>query len=491
MAQLAHGMQTSAVYLIENQEQPPVRALLNDTAHPLNVGAIGGDDGITGLDGVPPRESAAVLPEAHGGVHGTFWMDRRPLTITAEIIQPTIDARNTALERYRRASKGYLSDALIKWFPGDPSIVPVSRINEVIDPSFEYDTVGAAPIVGWQGVGYGIDGNFTTQVYQVAAANPLVGANSLRVKGTKDNSATARSIFAGTSAMPVTAGQLYSAQASIFIADAAVSGTGPSANINWFDANGAFLSQSVGTALAVGVSGRQTVSISGATAPANAATAILQVGYITGVTGALDTIDFYIDAVQLIMEATPGAYVDGDSTNASWLGIVGQSASINRPNGRYVAARLQQPPRQGGGWRKTYLAAWVAADPRIYSTRVYNLKNMAPATTYSIENQGDEEGLPLNIYITGPGVNPTVQLTANGVTRTYAVLTTLTGSDSLRFDPRTRGLYKNGVAAPGLIDFANTSWPGVMPGINTIRTNWASGTTGASVTQLVYQDAWS
>lgn len=521
MASLAQGQQSSAVYWLVNSE--PYRAVFNDPSDPDNVGTLAGEDGITGLDSPDIREAAADLAEAHGGIHGDFWSSRRPVTITAQITPnqaSTIDSREVLLERAKRASFAFSTDATLIWFPGDPDAVATTRRNLVVDPSFEGDVVGNAPGVIQTGApGYGAlpvapwvnttDAAITGQIFQVAANNPLVGANALRLNGTKDNTVTARSWIAdtasGVNGMPVVAGRTYSAQASVFIADAAVTG-GPGArlDIRWFDANGTLLSTDSSNTIAVATTGRQTLTANGKVAPANASYAQLRV--IAGSTTALDVVNIFIDAVQFEEAAAVGAYFDGDTAGASWLGLAGFSPSVNRPNARFITVRRQQPYRVSGlGYNKTIFIPLVAADPRIYSTKQYRAAVATGAFSANLENQGNFEA-PVVLRGYGPANlgTQTHTLTSRGANRTIgevraAPLTALVAGDFVEFDTRIGSVRKNptapnagGTSERGYLDFVNVNWWGLVPGAANLylKTESGGGTTAASLGEIRWRDTW-
>lgn len=485
MTALAQGQQSSAIYLLRNAE--PYDAVFNDPSHPAYVGGLAGDDGITGLDSPEVREAAADLVEADGGLHGNFWFSRRPVTITTLLTSPTISTREALMERVRRASNAMRQNASLFWFPGDPAVVATTRENLVTNPSFEWDAP-AAPAV-WTSL---IDAAYTTTTF-AARANTFTGssgANTLRIKGTKDATATSRTIGASIPVTGLTAGSVYSARAKLSITDAIVSGTGISLKINWQDANGTAISTSTSNVIAVGSTGVQTVTLDGATAPTAATQATLTISGAS--TTSSDVVDFDIDAIQMIQEAAAGTYMDGDSSNSSWLGIRGQSTSVNRPNARLLTVRRQQPVRFSGiGWSKLAFIPLVAADPRIYSAACYD-QTAAHATDMTVENQGDAESPPVRIRINGPGTTATIKHVANGITRNIVIAHTLTAGHWLDIDVVNRTVIDDtGASQYGKVTFGSTSWWGLMPGpSNLVRGTWTSGSTGASTTQLRWRDAW-
>jgi hypothetical protein len=75
--------QVSTAYVITSPSG--VRAVVGNSdaarADPDWVGFLNPDDGVTGLDSADVRESADLLVEADGGVHGAFYFGRRPFSL--------------------------------------------------------------------------------------------------------------------------------------------------------------------------------------------------------------------------------------------------------------------------------------------------------------------------------------------------------------------------------------------------------------------------
>ena len=520
MAELPQGQQTSAIYWLMNHEGR--RAVWNDPSDPDYVGGLE-DEGIAGLDSPEIRESAYDHVEAHGGLHGRFWASRRPVSITAAITPqdaPTIAAREAMMQKIIRASQNLTRDGTLIWFPGDPSITSQTRRNLVPDPSFEYDTVGNipgdvqsgetpygyTPVQPWTDVGS--SGSYTSRLFEVAAANPASGTKALRLKGTKDATATERMMQAYTTAglIPVVPGRTYSAKMQVYIADAPASSTTSATRlfVTWFDANGAVLAVPGGTIIGPGVTGAQTYTLDGAVAPAGAVGA--QVLFRAHSTTSSDVLDFYIDAVQFVAESTAGAYFDGDSENASWLGERGFGQSVNRPNGRQLTVRRQAGPRfTGGGMKKSLLLSLVAADPRIYSTVQYRAQ-VAHATDAHIENQGTF-GSPAIYRVYGPynAGTVTITVTGSGVPRTLkwtkGASPEGTAGHAVQLNSFNRTVLLDpatvegtgGVQRYGALDFATgATWPEIVPDArNKIRFDASGGgTTAASVLDVRWRDAW-
>lgn len=117
------GVELGAVYIITGPDG--TRAVLNDPDDPDFVGYTTGDDGVTGLERAGVRESADVLPEADGGVHGAFRYDRLAFTLKG-IILPELGASPLQQAKLLRATDAMLADATLEWAP---SSAPPVRVN--------------------------------------------------------------------------------------------------------------------------------------------------------------------------------------------------------------------------------------------------------------------------------------------------------------------------------------------------------------------------
>lgn len=104
------------------------RASFNDSTDADFCGFLNGEDGVTGLERAGVRESADVIPEADGGVHGAFRYDRLPFTLKG-IVPPDSVAGGTWLNRQAailRATNAMRADALLQWAPSEAPPVQVS-----------------------------------------------------------------------------------------------------------------------------------------------------------------------------------------------------------------------------------------------------------------------------------------------------------------------------------------------------------------------------
>lgn len=179
---------------------------------------------------------------------------------------------------------------------------------------------------------------------------------------------------------------------------------------------------------------------------------------------------------------------------------------------QFVKVRLQNGPRYAGQWQKTFQVGMVAEDPRIYSDTLYARTvaagGVAEITDRSYDkrydygygagqitgqlvlaNNGNALSWPV-ITVFGPGVNPTVTNATTG--ESIKVIYTLGASEYLVIDtnPLFRGVLLNNQASRySAIDFLNTEWWGLAPGLNDTRLTFSSFSTGAAMT-ISYRDAW-
>jgi len=108
------AIQTGTTYVLTGPDG--TRAVLNDPSDLDFVGYLDGDGGIKGLESPEVRESADVLVEADGGVHGNFYYGRRPIVLTGWIDpDPDQATSNLRQERLFRASNAMRKDAVLTW----------------------------------------------------------------------------------------------------------------------------------------------------------------------------------------------------------------------------------------------------------------------------------------------------------------------------------------------------------------------------------------
>lgn len=115
MASEPTGPETGVKYTLTNAASHS--AVFNDPADAAYVGALAGDDAITGLDSPEVRESFADLAEADGAIHGNFFHGRRPITLSGQILGSTNEQRNERLTRLQRAANSLSADGTLTWIP--------------------------------------------------------------------------------------------------------------------------------------------------------------------------------------------------------------------------------------------------------------------------------------------------------------------------------------------------------------------------------------
>jgi hypothetical protein len=92
------------------------RAVFNDQTDADYVGAL---TDATGFDSPEVRESADNLVGMDGGIHGSFYYGRRPVTLSGTVYNVATDAvRNTRLTKLQQASNAVRGDATLSWTPG-------------------------------------------------------------------------------------------------------------------------------------------------------------------------------------------------------------------------------------------------------------------------------------------------------------------------------------------------------------------------------------
>lgn len=177
---------------------------------------------------------------------------------------------------------------------------------------------------------------------------------------------------------------------------------------------------------------------------------------------------------------------------------------------QFIGLRRQQPLRITEGWIKQFQISMVAADPRIYSTVLHQQSvtsdtagasggfslplsfniSFGPAVVTGqtfVENQGNAETFPV-YTITGPGTNPSVYNATTG--KALSFIYSLGAGESLIVDTLNRTvLLNNSASRYSALDFASSTWGGLVPGINDVRLQFFSSGAGANI-RVDYRDAW-
>lgn len=177
---------------------------------------------------------------------------------------------------------------------------------------------------------------------------------------------------------------------------------------------------------------------------------------------------------------------------------------------QFIGLRRQQPLRITEAWIKQFQISMVAADPRIYSGAVNTTSVSASGTggaggfgfnmTFDVafgaavitgqtfvENKGNAETFPV-YTITGPGQNPSVYNATTG--KLLSFIYTLGAGETLVVDTLNRTVMLNNASSRySAVDFTNTTWGGLVPGVNELRLQFFSFSSPASL-QVDWRDAW-
>jgi len=122
---LPSGPQLSTKYTLTGPDG--TIATFNDPFDPNFVGSI---TEATGLDSPEVRENAENITGMDGGVHGSFFHGRRPITLSGTIYNVTSNEdRNIKITKLLQASNAMREDATLEWTPagGERQFVKVRR----------------------------------------------------------------------------------------------------------------------------------------------------------------------------------------------------------------------------------------------------------------------------------------------------------------------------------------------------------------------------
>jgi hypothetical protein len=216
--------------------------------------------------------------------------------------------------------------------PGAPTT------NLCPNPSFETNTTGW--IANFAGA--------TINDFSSSGGWSKFGTKSCHVKGTKDNTATGRSLLIAPSVLiPVTVGQAYSLSAYVKTVDPSVpTGIGVNAGyvmfLQWYDVTATSLGISaIAQAADEGVDGLR-LKVENVVAPTGTVTC--QIVIRIDSTSALDVIEFYVDGVQLEQGPVASAYCDGDQPGCSWAGVPHASQSVRGTTFLYASVTPSTSP---------------------------------------------------------------------------------------------------------------------------------------------------
>lgn len=233
--------------------------------------------------------------------------------------------------------------------------------------------------------------------------------------------------------------------------------------------------------------------------------------------------DFFHNRRPIVLDGLLMNPADPTERNTRMVKITGASDAMRtdailrfQPSGMELLqtrVRRQNGPRFAGAWQKTCQVGLVADDPRIYSDTVYTNSVPAAATgfepsgrsfpetgdiTYGIStpsgqilvtNAGNTTSYPV-FTIYGPGNFPALTNATSGYTLFFTG--TLGSGEYLTIDtnPLRRTVTLNGSAsAYRRLRFADSTWWGLVPGINDVRLSFAAFDTGAAM-GIAWRNAW-
>lgn len=449
------------------------RVVFNDETDPDFIGRI---EEITGLDGPDTRESAENLVEADGGRHGDFYHGRRPITISGNLDTSSLGlSLNQKVTKLLAATNAMRQDAVLSWTPTggipmslrlrrqQPPRVTGARVksflvsmvcadsevfsdlllyqqtvalpprrNLIPNPSFETD------FTGWTKIAT----SWAASTAARSAITPWSGSDGgfgAYVTGTKDATGTQRNLDLATGQLPVTAGVDYTLKATANIQDAGAGGS--LVYVEWRNSGGGFISFSVGAAqTGTGIKALQVNAV----APVGAAFAVCNLRTGSAVSG--DTVAAFWDSVIFERTSTIDVYfptvedLAGDDVN--WTGTAWLMRSLSGDE----------------SWFTSPLQTGFTAAPGAQGLMIVN-------------NLGNTESSPI-LRLRGPMKNPTITRVDTG--EKIVLNYTLTAGQVLDVDTRDHTIVLNGdTNRYSALDFVQSSWWQLAPGINQIRLSCA------------------
>jgi hypothetical protein len=433
------------------------RAVFNDQNDFDYVGPL---TDVTGLDAADMRESAGDLVEADGGIHGAFYLSRRPITLSGRIINhATMLERRTKLDKARNASLALRSDASLIWKPS------ARQDNYVPNPSFEVD----------------VTSGFLSTSAQPFFVNP--GATVTRVTAQHNvGAAAAQMVTTAASASQGFTETLGVLPPGTYNASLYVKG----------NAGGEAVRLYAGHATGAATFALLTANTSWQRVSTTFVSDGVNPSYIALNTQVAAAVTVFVDNLQVTPGATLLSYFDGDTAGYYWMGNAHQTRSGDYVE-LYVPVRRQQPFRESGAaWVKEFQISLVSQYATIFSSSLKTAS--APAGTgVVVENRGNYPAYPL-VQIAGApsGANTIVTDGHGGTFRTLSSLTIASGEiaefDMLNHTGRFTAGARNGQSATRYIDFQNiTQWPSLITGNNTFTL--AAGAAGTLT--LAYRDVWA
>lgn len=110
------AQQGSAVWVL--QSPSGYRAVFNDPSDADYVGALTGDEAVTGLDSPEVRSAVFDRVEADGALFGNFYHGHRPVTLSAELVAATVADRNVREDKlYKVLNDCMRFSGTLTWTP--------------------------------------------------------------------------------------------------------------------------------------------------------------------------------------------------------------------------------------------------------------------------------------------------------------------------------------------------------------------------------------
>ncbi len=426
-------------------------AVFNDITDPNYVGMI---TDVTGLDSADVRESATDLTEVDGGVHGNFYYGRRPIVLSGLVYgQGTVKQRMAKLDLLSRASNAMRGDSTLSW-----KLVGGLK-NLVTNPGIEVSTAGYGTAAGYRINTGATLTRVTSQFHSGAAAMQVTTTAGSTTQGA--DYATLP-VIAG---VPVTAsvwvkGNVGGEPLTLIVGDGTVgaASTSVSATTSW---------QRMSTTLIPTTSGTTGFAVSG---------------------GAAAVKTWFMDDAMAIYASTVPTYFDGDVAGYFWEGTTGLSTSADYIE-MFASVRQQQPLRITGAWVKSFQAALVAEKAQLLSVAL-RTAGAASGSNFSPENRGSADAYPI-INLIGSSTNPSI---TNSYSSPSTALTTtgltLAAAEVLQIDTLTHNAVftvgaRIGQTGNQYINFATSTWPRVVPGVNA---SWAMA--GGGSCSISWRDSW-
>jgi hypothetical protein len=446
----------------------------NDPSDPNYVGML---TEVTGLDSPDVRESADDLVQMDGGIHGDFFYGRRPITLTGIILNPgTPDIRNARINRLSQASDAMRGDALLTWTPtgGVAQQVAVRRqqplrVNGAWQKQFQLALVAADPRIYGSALStstvtgiiatnlaanprpvndqeYGV---FGASGYSYVASGGVVAGGGL-IAAVATGSSPELGVVVYTQGVlvpsPVTPGQRLVISSNIATPDGGTRNAW--IRLSYENSVGGVIGSPV-LSTPIPVTAAWTPIVFDTVVPATSTITAVNVRVTAGPTSGNMPVGHrtWVSGTMILRGLAVGApiptYFDGEDPRGRW---------VDPLNPHHSASELLSLTVAGRTYSKTYNFSYGAGAPQGQLL----VTNNGNATTYPI----------LRVY--GPGNNPILTNYTTG--QSIRLIQGVGAGDWLTVDTLNRLVLLNDtVSRYGSVDFANTEWWGLVPGVNDLR----------------------